>query len=98
MIMTYKISEGTKISLDGGQLTFQCKPNEVGTAYDALAENIVLMDKNGYFIPDGPFSLGRCYLEDINVAALKPRYVAEFLDDLKKMGFIGEWGIVGINN
>lgn len=98
MIMTYKISEGTKVTLNGGQLTFQCKPNEVGAAYDALYESIELIDKNGNSIPDGPFSLGGSYLEDIQQASLKPKYVATFLDGMKRMGFIGDWEASSSNN
>lgn len=97
--MIYTIFEGPKVSIgDDGILTIECGPKDVGGAYDVLYENIVLIDKNGYTIPDGPFSLGNCYLEDIEKASRKPECVAAFLDDLKKMGFIGGWEVTNPND
>lgn len=87
MIKTYKVSEGTKATLDGGQLTFQCEPDDIDTAYDALAENIHLNDQDQDDSRD---------LVDFENA--KDDDVKTLLDDLKQMGFIGEWEASISNN
>lgn len=87
MIKTYKVSEGTKATLDGGQLTFQCEPDDIDTAYDALAENIHLNDQDQDTSRD---------LIDFQNA--KDDDVKTLLDDLKQMGFIGEWEASISNN
>ena len=80
MIKTYTIFEGTKATIKGGQFSFDCEPDDVDTAYDVLAENVRLNNQNQDDNRD---------LVDFQNAS--DDSVKVLLDDMKRMGFIGEW-------
>lgn len=77
--MLYTIYEGTKATLEGSQFTFSCEPNDIDTAYNALAENVHLNNQSQNS-------------EDLlNFQNAKDDNVKIMLDDMKQMGFIGNW-------
>lgn len=83
--MTYTIYEGTKATIDetqyGNQFSFDCEPDDIDTAYDALAENVQLNNQD----------------EDsqdlIDFQNAKDDDVKTMLDDMKRMGFIGDYEV-----
>ena len=79
--MTYTIYEGTKATIDGTQFTFDCEPEDIDTAYDALAENLRLNNQDE----------GSQDLIDFQNAADDD--VKTLLDDMKRMGFIDSWEV-----
>ena len=78
--MTYTIYEGTKATINGGQFAFECEPDDIDTAYDALAENVHLNNQDQDNNQD---------LVDFQNAA--DNDVKTLLDDMKRMGFIDSW-------
>ena len=82
MIKTYTIYEGTKATIDGKRFTFSCEPDDVDTAYDALAENVHLNNQD---------QDGNQDLVDFENAA--DDSVKTLLDDMKRMGFLSEWKV-----
>lgn len=80
MIKTYTIFEGTKATINGKRFSFGCEPDDIDTAYDALAENVRLSNRD---LDDNPDLMD---FENANDADVKT-----LLDDMKRMGFIGEW-------
>lgn len=78
--MTYTIFEGTKATIEGTQFSFNCEPDDIDTAYDALAENIHLNNQNQDDNQD---------LVDFQNAADDD--VETMLNDMQKMGFIDSW-------
>lgn len=78
--MTYTIYEGTKATINGVQLTFDCDPDDTDTAYDILAENLHLNNEDFDNNPD---------MIDFEDAADDD--VKTLLDDMKRMGFIDSW-------
>lgn len=80
--MTYTIYEGTKATLDGSQLTFECGANDTDTAYDIIAENIRL---NNQGQDDNQDLVDFQNVEDDDVETM--------LNGLKKMGFIDSWEV-----
>ena len=80
MINTYTIFEGTKATIDGKRFSFDCEPDDIDTAYDALAENVRLSNQDQDRNQD---------LMDFENAADDD--VQTLLDDMKRMGFIGDW-------
>lgn len=79
--MTYTIYEGDKATINGTQLTFDCEPDDIDTAYDILAEEIHLNDQS----------------EDsqdlIDFQNAKDDDVKTLLDDMQRMGFIDSWEV-----
>lgn len=78
--MTYTIYEGTKATINGSQFEFNCEPDDIDTAYDALAENVHLNNQDQDNNQD---------LVDFQNAADDD--VKTLLDDMKRMGFIDSW-------
>ena len=78
--MTYTIYEGTKATINGGKFEFNCEPDDIDTAYDALAENVHLNNQDQDNNQD---------LVDFQNAADDD--VKTLLDDMKRMGFIDSW-------
>lgn len=78
--MTYTIYEGTKATINGGQFAFGCEPDDIDTAYDALAESVHLNNQDQDNNQD---------LVDFQNAADDD--VKTLLDDMKRIGFIGSW-------
>ena len=78
--MTYTIYEGTKAAINGGQFSFDCEPDDIDTAYDALAENVRLNNQDQDNNQD---------LVDFQNAADDD--VETMLNDMQKMGFIDSW-------
>lgn len=77
--MLYTIYEGTKATLKDSQFTFSCEPDDIDTAYNALAENVHLNNQSQNS-------------EDLlNFQNAKDDNVKIMLDDMKQMGFIGNW-------
>lgn len=99
--MTYTIEDGNKAiynnsSLDGGHsFTFECEPDDIDTAYDALAENLELVDNDGNPFPtndyDDPSSQASKTLIDFQ--NVKDDDVETMLKDMQKMGFIDSWEV-----
>lgn len=87
MIKTYTIYEGTKATINGGQFAFNCEPDDIDTAYDALAENVHLNSQD----QDNSRDL-------IDFQNAKDDDVKTLLDDMKRMGFIGDWEASSSNN
>ena len=79
--MEYRIYAGKKVNLANGinHFDFECDQDDIDTAYDALAENIVLEDPT----------------EDdlINFEDLADDDVKTMLQDAKKQGFISDYEI-----
>ena len=78
--MEYTVYEGTKATINGGQFAFECEPDDIDTAYDALAENVQLNNQNQDDNQD---------LVDFQNAADDD--VETMLNDMQKMGFIDSW-------
>ena len=78
--VTYTIYEGTKATINGSQFEFNCEPDDIDTAYDALAENVHLNNQDQDNNQD---------LVDFQNAADDD--VKTLLDDMKRMGFIDRW-------
>lgn len=79
--MTYTIYEGTKATIDGTQFSFDCEPDDIDTAYDALAENVHLNNQD----EDSQDLIDFQNAEDDDVKTM--------LDDMKRMGFIGDYEV-----
>lgn len=75
----YEPYEDGKATIDGGQFVFDCDPDDVDTAYDALAENVLLNNQN-----ENSQDL-------IDFQNAKDDNVKVMLDDMEKMKFIGDW-------
>lgn len=78
--MEYTVYEGTKATIDGSQFSFTCEPDDVDTAYDALAENIHLNNQD----QDNNQDL-------IDFQNAEDDDVETMLNDMQKMGFIDSW-------
>lgn len=77
--MTYTIYEGTKATINGGQFSFNCEPDDIDTAYDALAENVHLNNQD----EDSQDLIDFQNAADDDVETM--------LNDMQKMGFIDSW-------
>ncbi|QZN93832.1 hypothetical protein KZE55_04730 [Limosilactobacillus panis] len=77
--MTYTIYEGTKATINGGQFAFDCEPDDIDTAYDALAENVHLNNQD----EDSQDLIDFQNAADDDVETM--------LSDMQKMGFIDSW-------
>lgn len=78
--MEYTVYEGTKATIEGTQFSFTCEPDDVDTAYDALAENIHLNNQDQ---DDNQDLVDFQNAEDDDVETM--------LNDMQKMGFIDNW-------
>lgn len=74
--MTYTIYEGTKATINGGQFAFDCEPDDIDTAYDALAESVHLNNQDQDLV-----DFQNATDDDVKT----------LLDDMKRMGFIDSW-------
>lgn len=79
--MTYTIYEGAKATINGSQFSFDCEPDDIDTAYDALAENVRLNNQD----EDSQDLIDFQNAADDDVKTL--------LDDMQKMSFIGSWEV-----
>lgn len=64
--------------MKSSQLTLECRSDEVDAAYDILAEELVLKDQNNE-------------QDLIDFENVEDDDVEMMLNNLKKMGFIGNW-------
>lgn len=64
--------------MKSSQLTLECRSDEVDAAYDILAEELVLKDQNNE-------------QDLIDFENVEDDDVETMLNNLKKMGFIGNW-------
>lgn len=76
--MVYIVHEGTKALMKGSQLTLECRSGEADVAYDILAEELVLKGQNNE-------------QDLINFENVEDDDVETMLNNLKKMGLIGNW-------
>ena len=79
--MEYTIYEGTKSTIDNGEYTFDCEPNDTDTAYDVLAEECH---------PNNPDDGSQDLIDFQNA---KDDDVETLLNDMKRMGFIDSWEV-----
>ncbi|MGM9907347.1 hypothetical protein [Limosilactobacillus sp.] len=81
--MEFTIYEGTKATIEGGQFTFACNSlDDIDTAYDALATYIHLDNQD----QDDNQDL-------IDFQNAKDDDVETLLNDMQRMGFIGDWEV-----
>lgn len=85
MIKKYTVVDGDKAQFiyEGHEFTFTCDEKDIDTAYDALAENLDLVNYDLY--EDG---------DDTDLVAFqnaKDDDAATMLDDMQRMGFIDYW-------
>lgn len=80
---TYVVTDGDKAEYDGEGhwFSFDCTPDDIDTAYDALCENLRLNNDD-----DDSQDL-------IDFQNAKDDDVKTLLDDMKRMGFIDDWEI-----
>ena len=83
--MEYRVYEGKKARFESGiySFDFECDPDDIDTAYDILAESIILKDQD----EDSPDLSDFQNLKDDNVEIM--------LKDAKKQRFISDYEIKG---
>ena len=84
----YKIYAGEKLSGfvdDQASVSFECDPNDIDTAYDALAESCILKDES----EDSQDLIDFADCEDDDVETM--------LKDLKRMHFLSDYDISDSN-
>lgn len=75
--MLYSIYEGPKASIEGGSFVFNCEPEDLDAAWEALFDNVHLDNEQDFMdfaSPDGS-----------DVEAM--------LNSMNEMGFIGSWEV-----
>lgn len=77
--MLYTITDGQKADYigQGHEFSFECRLDDVDTAYDVLAENLRLHHGDGQDLIDFE------NVKDTNVEVM--------LEDIKQLGFIDSW-------
>lgn len=82
MMKEYTIYAGEKLSglVDGqAKVSFDCDPDDIDTAYDAVAENVVLKDQSDN--SQDLIDFQNCQDDDVET----------MLKDLKRMGFLSDF-------
>lgn len=97
--MTYIITDGSNAVYnnffnDGGhEFTFDCEPDDIDTAYDALAECLSIADEDGNPYQAEAFENNDSKASDLlrDFQNAKDDDVETLLNDMKRMGFIDSW-------